>query len=149
MKKLIPLLLLSFTFSGCVTLSPITDEKRDVSEVVDSSKSVTIPEGMVFFDSRPAVQGIRFPEGVYTLEGEDEEYFYFRSPNPIEFRTFDRGIPASEEKKIGGLMLGKSLLKMVPAGGYIDDEAGQKKLVWKLGKEFLSLEGKYWERNYK
>ena len=133
---------------GCVALSPIVDEIKPVSEVSNPDKTVSIPEGMVFYDSRPPTQGIRFPEGIYVLEAEDEDYFYFRSPKPLEFKSFQGKRIVNEEEKNGGLTISKKLFKMMPAGGYVNAEEGNKRLVWKLGSEFLSREGKSWERNY-
>jgi hypothetical protein len=36
---------------------------------------------------------------------------------------------------------------MLPGAGYIQ-HAGQKVMVWKLGGDFLQLEGKAWKKNF-
>jgi hypothetical protein len=45
-------------------------------------------------------------------------------------------------------MLGKRSLRLVPAAGYIDDEGSTKILVWKLGGDFMSMEGKQWRKSF-
>lgn len=150
MKLKIILLLGASILSGCGTLglSPTANEPREVKVTTDNRKTITIPEGMAFYDSRPATRGIRFPQGKYILEAEDSEYFYFRSPTPLEMRVFQNGTLTEEREMEGGLMVGKSTIKMVPGGGYIDGEDGKKVLICKLGQEFLLQEGKAWSKTY-
>jgi hypothetical protein len=45
-------------------------------------------------------------------------------------------------------MIGKSLIRTIPAAAYIDDEGATKMMVWKLGQEFLRLEGRDWEKSF-
>jgi hypothetical protein len=47
-------------------------------------------------------------------------------------------------------MVGKSLAKTVilPAAGYVDGEGGSKLLVWKLGGEFMRLQGRQWSKSF-
>ena len=136
-------------FAGCgaVQLNAITNESRAVHVFVDAAKTVTVPEGMVWYDSPQRGHGLRFPRGRYTLEAEDSDYWYFRSPAPLEFRDFDRGQPANTRNVPGGLMLAKHF-SMLPGAGYIEGEGATKVMVWKLGGDFLQLEGKYWSKNF-
>lgn len=37
---------------------------------------------------------------------------------------------------------------VVPAAGYADGEGAAKVMVWKLGAEFLRLEGRGWKKSF-
>jgi hypothetical protein len=135
--------------SGCGTLmlSPIANESRVVQTLTDATKTLTVPEGMVFYDSRPPTQGIRFPAGTYAVEAEDADFWYLRSEAPLEFRDFDRGAVVAERTVPGGIMIAKRF-SMVPAAGYTDQGTGTKLMIWKLGQEFLMQEGKSWTKTF-
>ena len=140
--------------SGVVrALDPIANEIRQVQAITGDSRTLTVANGMVFYDSpsflglRPS-RGIRFPPGTYVLEGEDKEYRYFRSPSPLEFREFRGKDVVGGKEMPGGIALGKSMFKFVPAGGYIDGEGTTKVLVWKLGGEFVQLHDRAWKKNF-
>ena len=133
--------------SAVFALEPVTNETREIQPITDESRTLTVLNGIVFYDApglfglQPS-RGIRFPPGVYVLEAEDKEYLYFRSSSPLEFRVF-KDKKVVEDKEIpGGIMLGKSVLKLVPAGGYTDGEISTKVLVWKLGSEFVGLKNR-------
>lgn len=147
-----PLLLLVSCFFvpiAAFALNPVTSEVRSVRPAMDEKKTVTVPEGMVWYDAARPTRGLRFPPGTYALEAEDDEYWYFRSPEPLEFRVFS-GREVKDARSIpGGVMLGKKTLKLIPAAGYIDGERGSEKMmVWKLGRNFLRREGKDWRKSF-
>ena len=132
---------------GAVQLNPITNESRAVRVAADGAKTVTVPEGMVWYDSPQRGHGLRFPPGRYTLEAEDNDYWYFRSPAPLEFRDFQNGQPTNTRNVRGGLMLAKHF-SMLPGAGYIEGEGTTKSMVWKLGGELLQQEGRSWSKNF-
>ena len=129
-------------------LDPTTHESKTVSTATDPSRNVTVPEGMVWYAGPSRSTGIRFPSGLYPLEAEDADYWYFRSPEPLEFRSFENGRPTAEHSDPGGMMLGKRSLRMVPAGAYIEGEGASKIMVWKLGGDFLAMEGRQWRKSF-
>jgi hypothetical protein len=102
---------------------------------------------MVWYDASPVTHGLRFPPGIYTLEAEDSDYLYLRSPVPLEFRVFNDGKVVDSRDIPGGLMIGKHF-SVVPAAGYIDGEGTSKVMVWKLGQSFLRLEGTNWTKTF-
>jgi hypothetical protein len=137
---------------GCGLLppqDPVSAQERTVTPTTTRDKTITLKESMVWYN-RPfsATRGIRFPEGVYTLEAEDDEYYYFASPKEIEYRVFQEGKVVDGRSIPGGLFLGKRLFKMVPAGVYMTADEHTRIITWKLGAEFLRMEGKLWTRNY-
>lgn len=137
--------------TACGALPPLdatSSQTRIVRPASDPSKSVTVPEGMVWYATPSRSSGLRFPPGTYTLEAEDDDYWYFRSPTPLEFRAFANGKPSEEHINPGGLMLGKRSIRLVPAGGYIDGDGSAKTMVWKLGGDFLAMEGKQWRKTF-
>lgn len=133
---------------GTLQLNPVASETRTVRMTADLAKTLSVPEGMVFYDKQPATRGLRFPPGTYVLEAEDDDYWYLRSIKPIEFRVFKDGRVADGREIPGGIMIGKSLIRTIPAAAYIDDEGATKMMVWKLGQEFLRLEGRDWEKSF-
>jgi hypothetical protein len=125
-----------------------------VAPTVDAAKTLTVKKGMVFYDHvvGPS-RGVRFPESTYALEAEDNTYWYFRAPAPIEMRKFNAGTVESAHNASGGLMFGKSSIKtlVLPAAGYIERVYGDvrnKIQVWKLGSEFMQLQGRYWTKSF-
>ena len=136
-------------FSGCaLQLNPVTREARAVTPAADAAKTVIVPEGMVWLDQpfQPA-HGLRFPPGTYVLEAEDADYWYLRSPGPLEFRDFQDGRAVAARYLPGGLMLAKRF-SLIPGAGYIDGEGSAKLMIWKLGGDFLAQEGRYWKKTF-
>jgi hypothetical protein len=137
--------------SGCGALPPLdatTKETRVTRPVSDPSKTVTVPEGMVWYATASRALGLRFPPGTYVLEAEDDEYWYFRSPSPLEFRSFANGKITEQHTESGGLMLAKRPIRPIPAAGYVDADGSSKTMVWKLGGDFLSMEGRQWRKSF-
>ena len=149
-KYYIILVTLIFGLMGCGTLqlNPVTSETRAVRTLQDPAKTITVSEGMVWYDGRAATRGLRFPPGTYVIEAEDDDYWYFRSATALEFRVFKGDSVADSRDIPGGIMIGKTSIQMVPAGAYIDGEGSVKIMVWKLGKEFLRLEGRNWKKSF-
>ena len=130
--------------------TPTSAEIRQVTSTTDSTKTLMVVNGLVFYDSPMASRGIRYPPGTYTLEAEDSRYWYFHAPAPLELRTFKAGKMVDGRNIPGGIMLAKSITKnlTLPAAGYIDNDgpAGGKMVVWKMGGEFLGLEKIKWTK---
>lgn len=149
MRQLILLIAASVILAACgtVKLDPAWLETRTVHTASDAKKTVTVRDGMVFYDSSPPTRGIRFPSGTYTLEAEDADYWYLRSSAPLEFHVFKDGKLVDGRNIPGGIMVAKHF-SMVPGAGYIDGEGATKMAVWKLGGEFLRMEGKYWTKSF-
>ena len=152
---LAPCLVFAILAAGCAAMPPVAgpaiSQARTVSPAADATKTLTVKDGMVFYDRpiRPS-RGIRFPAGTYTLEAEDASYWYLRSPSPFEMREFTSGEVASSRMALGGIMLGKSFFKTIalPAAGYLDADGGGKVALWSLGGEFIQLEGRAWSKSF-
>jgi hypothetical protein len=83
--------------AGCGALPPLdstANEVRTIRPTADTSKTVSVPEGMVWYSTASRSSGLRFPPGTYALEAEDDDYLYFRAPSPLEFRSFLNGRPS-------------------------------------------------------
>jgi hypothetical protein len=127
--------------------NPVTDEPRVVQSAHDSSKSVAIVNGMIWYNL-DRTKGIRFPPGTYVLEAEDADYWYFKSPAPLEFREFSGGSVTDSHSEAGGIMIAKATMSVVPAGGYVQSDGSSTVMVWKLGRDFLGMEGREWTRSF-
>ena len=138
---------------------PTAADLRSIRLESDTAKIVTVTGGMVFYNGSPGnprTKGIRFPPGVYALEGEDDNYWYVRARAPREFRVFRAGTDTVVDNRniAGGIMIGKSMMKVPPAGGYIDDDGSThsdgtaKIMVCKLGSEFFHEKGRFWTESF-
>src|SRR5947209_3039065 len=133
MKKLLLVLLLSI-LGGCggVHLDPKHIEERDVTPVSNDTRVLILNEQEVWYDGQPPRIGIGFPAGTYKIEAEDDSFWYFHAPAPVEMRRMDGDHRAMD----GGIALRKSLdIGGVLAEGYIEDDnrnPAKKALVWKL-----------------
>lgn len=140
-----------FSLTSCGTLpsmEPTASEIRMVRPASDPSKTLVVTDGMVWYATASRSSGLRFPPGTYVLEAEDDDYWYFRSSLPLEFRSFADGRPTEEHTRFGGLMLGKRLIRLIPAAGYVDDDDASKTMVFKLGGDFLAMEGRQWRKSF-
>ncbi len=133
---------------GGLELNPLVSETRNVRFEQDSSKTLTVVAELVFGDKSHATRQIRFPAGTYTLEAEDADYRYMRAPAPLNLREFKKGVQTESHNLRGGIAIGKYTTRSVPAAGYIDGQESSRILIWKLGKEFLSRDGKDWRKSF-
>jgi hypothetical protein len=133
---------------GGLELNPLNSEHRVIRAEQDTSKSLTVSRDLVLHDKRRPSHEIRLPSGVYALEGEDEEYWYLRSAIPLRMVDFHHGEETDKHSLHGGIALGKYSTRSVPAAVYIDGEGTAKVLIWKLGREFMSGEGRDWRRSF-
>jgi hypothetical protein len=136
--------------SGCVSLPGAVAEQHPVRSVSDPSRVVVFNEPMVWLDAptHRASKGVRLQPGEYALEAENDEYWYFRAPEPLELRALDGSRTVDGRFVPGGLALSKGF-NLVPAAVYIDgDVAGQKLHVMRMGRDFLQLRGKTWEPSF-
>lgn len=133
---------------GGLELNPLVNEPRTVRFEQDPSKTLTVVHEMVWHDKSHATREIRFPVGTYTLEAEDADYWYMRSSAPLNLREFKKGVQTESRNIRGGIAIGKYITRSVPAAGYIDGQESSRILIWKLGKDFLSREGKDWRKSF-
>jgi hypothetical protein len=142
------LVLVCLSACGGLELNPLVNEPRGVHLEQDSSKTLTVVQEMVWDDKSHATRELRFPPGTYALEAEDADYWYMRSPAPLNLREFKKGAQTESRHIRGGIAIGKYTTRSVPAAGYIDGQESSRILIWKLGKEFLSREGKDWRKSF-
>ena len=150
MRHLVLLLALSTALGGCggLELDPIVNEHRTVRFEQDPSKTLTVVHDLVWQDKSHATEELRLPAGIYALEGEDDDYWYMRSSVPLVLREFKKGGKVESRNLRGGLAVGKYSFRPVPGAGYIDGEGTSRVIIWKLGKNFLSREGKDWRKSF-
>jgi hypothetical protein len=146
---------MTFILSACAPLlsspSSALPEMRTVVAAADSTKTLTVTEGMVFYDSDlTPTRAMWFPPGTYALEAEDEAYYYMRAPSPVEMRILDGLRVRSTNSAQGGIMIAKTKLRTRanPAAGYIDAEGGGKRIVWPMGAEFVHWQWIQWQKSF-
>jgi hypothetical protein len=133
---------------GGLNINPQINEHRTVHLEQDKTKTLTVTNAMEWFDTSPPTHELRFPAGIYVLEGEDDDYWYMRSNVPLQFSEFKKGGRADSRSIPGGIAIGKYVFRAVPAAGYIDGEGSTRILVWKLSSDFLGREGKDWKKSF-
>jgi hypothetical protein len=156
MRWLLPLLISALGLVACSVLPPfdaMTAENFTVQPAIDTTKTLTVKGGMVFYSDPSQAHGIRFPPGTYALEAEDNDYWYFRSPSPLEFQDSNNGAVTSAKVVPGGIMIPRSFTKsvknLVAGAGYTDGGSPTTRtMVWKLGAELRHLEGTEWTKSF-
>lgn len=133
---------------GGLELNPLVNEPRAVRFEQDPSKTLTVVHEMVWDDKSHPTREIGFPVGTYALEAEDADYWYMRAPAPLSVREFKKGVQTESRNLRGGIAIGKYTTRSVPAAGYIDGQESSRILIWKLGKDFLSRDGKDWRKSF-
>jgi hypothetical protein len=148
--SLLPFSALILSLQGCggLELNPLTNEHRVIRAEQDRTKTLSVTHELVLDDKKHPAHELRLPQGIYALEGEDEEYWYLRSGNPLAMVDFHRGGETDRHSLRGGIALGKYSTRSVPAAVYIDGEGTAKVLIWKLGKDFLGGEGRDWRKSF-
>ncbi len=96
---------------------------------------------------------VNIPEGEYILEGEDDIFLYFHSPEEMEYRIYHKEGYAEGAFQLGGIALArKEKWDKVeyPACTYIDGKKqNQKRLTCPLDASFfLSKRGIDWESDF-
>jgi hypothetical protein len=133
--------------AGCFSMNPATDEVHSVYPVRDDTRSVTFKKSLTLYDSKAKVYSVSIPAGIYVLEAQDDNYWYFACPIPLERAAFhDDGSKVSDMFS-GGFMLEKNRGMLVPAGIYLSDGSMNFTMVWKLGSDFMDDEGRAWKRS--
>jgi hypothetical protein len=147
LRHLIMLLAVSTALGACggLELNPIVNEHRTVRLEQDPSKTVTVIHDLLWEDKH-ATEELRLRAGIYALEGEDGDYWYMRSSVALELREFKEG--GKSRNLRGGLAVGKYSFRPAPGAVYIDGEGSSRVIIWKLGKNFLSGEGKDWRKSF-
>ena len=156
MRWFYPILISALGLMSCSVLppfDPMTAENLTVQPATDATKTLTVKDSMVFYSDPSQAHAIRFPPGTYALEAEDNDYWYFRSPSPLEFRDANNGAVTSTRSVPGGIMLSrnfaKSVQNLVAGAGYTDGGSPTtRNMVWKLGVEFRHLEDTEWTRSF-
>jgi hypothetical protein len=147
---LFPLLAVSTLLGGCLLpMSPLVNEAHVVTPLTNQTSVVVFKEPEVWTDQIfGPTSGIRFPQGTYHLEAEDGEYRFFRAPTDLEYRMFQNGQLIHARFMPGGLCLSKHAFDLVPAGAYSFVDVHTNVLTWKLGTEFMHMEGGRWTKNF-
>lgn len=116
---------------------------------------LTVNKAMLFeFGENPMEKKtVSIPEGEYVLEGEDDIFLYFRSPEPLEYRVYHKEGYAEGAFQLGGIALarkGQWDKVEYPACTYIDgEEPHQKRLTCPLEPVFLMQKrGSDWESDF-
>jgi hypothetical protein len=149
-RKLLPYaaLVLSLQACGGLELNPLINEHRVIRAEQDRTKTLGVTREVVLDDKKHPAHELSLPPGIYSFEGEDDEYWYLRSGHPLSMVDFHRGGDSDRHSLRGGLALGKYSTRSVPAAVYIDGEGSAKVLIWKLGKDFMGREGRDWRKSF-
>lgn len=139
--------------AGCggIRLDPTDDQPRTITVRSDPAMSLTFKTGQVLCYDISARRCLRLPPGNYRFEGEDAVWRYFRAPEGLEFRILDKPDGDRQRFILGGIALRKGADIMLPAEIYIDSDSRRvedKVLIFKLGHDFIDLQGSLWTKNF-
>jgi hypothetical protein len=147
--KLISLALstLVLLFAACsTTQSRLAEETRPVTPAVSQDLFIVVNIPVVDDDEGyDPTQGIRFLLGKYAMEAEDADYWYFRSPKPLELLAYDFGRIVNGMRIYGGIAVAKNPASKFPFCAYVDGkDASEKIVIWHLSPAFSAERGVKW-----
>lgn len=155
-SAVIAFILLFLTGCEITPKSPITNETRNVTPIENPDSAIVVRSDMKFYDGKPITKILRFPKGIYTLESEDEDYFYYKFENRIEINQLKAFKGIFEPYKLrGGIMICKQIFfeedgyfyYLPPAVAYVEGETDDTRVaIWMLDKEFLGQRGFAWDK---
>lgn len=145
-----PIVLLLLVLGACagLPLDPLTNEARTLHPAHDPARTLRIGRELTLDDKKRPVHELRLPAGTYAFEGEDADYWYMRASGMLELIDFRRSGAADARNLRGGVAIGKYSFRSVPAAVYIDGEGAGRVLIWKLGADFMSAEGRDWSKSF-
>ena len=129
------------------TYNKMMNESRIVQVATDVKKNVIVTKVISLMDGLHPTGAVTMHAGTFTLEAEDSEYWYLRSPTPLSFLECKEEKMCNERKLPGGIMIGKSQTGATAVGIYTDGANSTKVMAWKLGPGFIDLQGKDWKQN--
>ena len=137
--------------TGCSSnLDLVGGVSRSVQTAFDAAKTFTVLKETDLYDSYRSYRSVRLRLGVYTLEAEDADYWYYRSLTPIAVTLKEDMMPTRRFSRYslpGGIMLAKRF-DAVPGGAYVDEPGAGKRVILEFGRDFRSLEGTYWTKQF-
>jgi len=136
---------------GCSFLSidPVINDKHRVTAIANSERTVVFLEPLSWANGpdHRATRVLFIPVGTYSLEAQNQDFLYFRGPNPLTMSIVDRGVPTDARQFVGGVAFAKAVLAQIPAEAYVSKSETEKIHVMRLGWDFSRLRGKVWKRD--
>ena len=140
--------MLALAFGGCAT--------SDTSFLTESHQEVTLATSETLFlqmngmnawtdQEFDPLMGVRYRPGKFVLEAENEDYWFFDAPKPLELLRYDFGRIVDGMSLWGGIAISKDPSNPHRAGAYADGENENKKVVvhW-FKKKFMEDRGTKW-----
>lgn len=112
------------------------------------ARTITLKYALGWWTSAALRNAVTLPAGVYHIEGEDNEFWYFRAPQPLEVRS-QHG--EARRAQTGGIALRKHPDAAVVAEIYTSSDIDHPRRKWleqKLGPQFGKMEHDKWTRNF-
>jgi len=144
--SLLTLPLLGLLISGCASSEQWLEEHKQVTTSSSEDLFMLVRVPLVYNDDDfdPSV-GVSFFPGRFVLEAEDEDYWYFHAPQPLNVLTYSFGKITGGVRFIGGIVLSKSGSNAKPSFVYVNGENENDKVVlWKLSRKFMMDRGNKW-----
>lgn len=127
----------------------VAGEPRVTQPSFDEAKTVTVFKEMAWYSPTAPKHGIWFAPGTYTLEAEDADFWFLRSPKPLKIGEVSDPRFPTVRNVTGGIMISKRFKSgYVAGGGYIDDKVSGPIMIWELTRDFRSMEGTYWTKSF-
>lgn len=127
----------------------VVTENRHVKSVHNPFDYLEIKKDIFWGESsRKGSLAVNIPSGKYILEAEGRDYYYFKSPENLEFFIIGSENKSKSRTVRGGLCLSKKINFMVPAAVYVSKNKSRKTIKLRLGESFMKKYGELWERKY-
>lgn len=148
MIRLFIVVLLAVLADGCASprypgTSRLWEMRAPVADTTGPAIVFTGPLDWYVVESDERYDAV-LPAGTYPLEAQDNDYRYYKSPNPISLvqstSEFDRNV----QPFAGGLFLAKNAGAKYSSGAYVEYKDGHKLLVLSFDYRFMGQEGTTW-----
>jgi hypothetical protein len=90
---------------------------------------------------------VTVPRGVYKLEAQDDEYYYYALSGLMSRSIYDGKKLVESNNFCGGLMIARDNGVTFPAGVYRSDGSMNRTMIWRFGDEFGARNGEGWEES--
>jgi hypothetical protein len=138
--------------AGCAALLVNCSQSREKMQIRPATNPyLTLHVGEhASFETGDFSYGVLLPPGVYLLEAEDDDFWYFRAPNPLAIRHFRNCEVSSERKDFGGVMISKTGSWWNRyAGIYVDGKSLEDKIqIVELGRSFRRTKDVLWNASF-
>ena len=145
----VPLMfLLSLILTGCAHSNRSAYNRiyeQRAASPASSQRMLVLTDPLDWFSSQDGGRyDIWLPQGIYHVEGQDDDYLYYQAPERVSLGK--QKMSSEQDGKLydGGIFISKNTSAKYSSGAYVDYENGRKLLLFFFDSRFTKQEGETW-----